>query len=184
MKAPSLPITSLLVLCMTTGSAWAQPAPEDDEPLPDEDGETFAPAEEDEGETFAPTEDEDAPAEEPPEGEPPAEEAPAEEAPEEYEWSEEDFSDEELGVVDTEAPPPKGMGVVTGTLTETKLNEPLIEAQVEVLGTGKKVITDFDGNYRLELPPGTYNLRFWYELHQAKQVQGWLLYTSPSPRDS
>lgn len=172
MKARSLPITSLLVLCMTTGSAWAQPAPPDDEPLPDEEGETFEPTE-DEGETFAPTEAEDAPAEQPPaDEEAPAEEAPAEEPPQEYEWSEEDFSDEELGVVDTEAPPPKGMGVITGTLTETKLNEPLIEAQVEVLGTDKRVITDFDGNYRLELPPGTYNLRFWYELHQAKQVQG------------
>jgi len=172
MKAPRLSITALLVASIATGTAWAQPAPEgppsEDEVPPgdEEEGETFEP-DEDEGETFSPDPEED-PAEAPHEEEAPSDEAP----PDEVDWSEEDFSDEELGLVDTEAPPPKGMGVITGTLTETKLNEPLIEAQVEVLGTAKKVITDFDGNYRLELPPGTYDLRFWYELHQAKQVQG------------
>ncbi|MCC6899685.1 MAG: TonB-dependent receptor [Polyangiaceae bacterium] len=69
-------------------------------------------------------------------------------------------------------PPPKGKGVIWGVLTDTKLKEPLPEATVTVVGTKVKAITDLDGRFRLELPPGTYAIRFFYELHKAERVQG------------
>lgn len=69
-------------------------------------------------------------------------------------------------------PPPQGKGVIWGTLTDTKLKEPLPEATVTVVGTKHSAITDLDGRFRLELPPGTYTLRFFYELHKAERVSG------------
>jgi hypothetical protein len=72
---------------------------------------------------------------------------------------------------DPARPPPAGMGVITGRLVDAA-GEPLIEAEVKEMKSGKTTLTDLDGFYRLELPPGTYDLRFWYELHQARQVRG------------
>jgi outer membrane receptor protein involved in Fe transport len=73
---------------------------------------------------------------------------------------------------DPARPPPAGMGVVHGQLVDAQSGEALIEAEVTELASGKKTLTDIDGFYRLELPPGSYDLRFWYELHQARQVRG------------
>jgi outer membrane receptor protein involved in Fe transport len=71
---------------------------------------------------------------------------------------------------DPARPPPQGKGVVWGVVTDTELHEPLIEAAVLVSGTGFQTITDLDGRYRLELPPGTYTLRFLYELHRPARL--------------
>ena len=98
------------------------------------------------------------------------EEAVEEEA-EEEELGDEDLSDEDLGLEDPSRPAPAGKGVVWGTLKDAD-GEPLIEAEVSVVGTDIQVITDFDGNYRLELAPGKYDIRFWYELHDPTQLQG------------
>jgi hypothetical protein len=70
-------------------------------------------------------------------------------------------------------PPPKGKGVIWGVVKGGASKETLVEAQVTVL-TGpvkKKALTDVDGRYRLELPPGVYEVRSFYELHKAKRVQ-------------
>src|SRR5687767_3587199 len=56
-------------------------------------------------------------------------------------------------------PPPAGKGVVWGVVTDTATKEPLLDAQVSVVGTKLKAIADLDGRYRLELPPGSYQLR-------------------------
>ncbi|MBK7583294.1 MAG: carboxypeptidase-like regulatory domain-containing protein [Myxococcales bacterium] len=48
-------------------------------------------------------------------------------------------------------------------LTDKRSEEPMMEAVVTVEGTKLRAITDLDGRYRLELPPGTYTLRFWAE---------------------
>jgi hypothetical protein len=61
---------------------------------------------------------------------------------------------------------PKGKGVIWGVIRDTKYNEPVIEAPVAVIGTDFKTLTDIDGRYRLELPPGSYSLRIFYELHK------------------
>lgn len=80
---------------------------------------------------------------------------------------EDELADEE----DPARPPPKGRGVVWGVLTDTKLNEPLVEATVTVVGTKTRVYTDLDGRFRLELPTGTYTLRVFYELHKPRRLE-------------
>ncbi|MBN1610683.1 MAG: TonB-dependent receptor [Polyangiaceae bacterium] len=98
--------------------------------------------------------------------------APAEEAPAEEADSDVDEADETVieAPQDPARPPPKGQGVVWGVVTDTELHEPLIEAAVLVSGTSFQTITDLDGRYRLELPPGTYTLRFLYELHRPARL--------------
>ena len=61
-------------------------------------------------------------------------------------------------------------GIVKGRVTSRANGEALIEARVNVQGRSESALTDIDGNYELELPPGTYDLRVWYELHQAQIV--------------
>jgi hypothetical protein len=154
-----LPICVLAILCAltplsTAPLAWAQDAPAPPPAPP-------APAE-----PPPPTE------QEPPAGDegPPAEEAPpVEEAPPAEVGGEAEMEGEGE---DPLRPPPKGKGAVWGEVTDTKLNEPVIEAQVTVLGTKFKTLTDIDGRYRLELPPGTYNLRVYYEGHQPVRIDG------------
>ncbi len=81
---------------------------------------------------------------------------------------ESEISDEELleGEENPGRPPSKGKGVVYGVVSDTE--GPLIEAPVQVVGNKKlQALTDMEGRYRLELPPGTYSLRFSYELHKS-----------------
>jgi TonB-dependent receptor len=107
--------------------------------------------------------DEDVPAEPEP-TEPPAKTEP--------EPSEEDISDEALleGEGNPARPPPKGKGVVWGIVSDTE--GPLIEAPIQVVGNKKlQVLTDIEGRYRLELPPGTYSLRISYELHKSVRLE-------------
>ncbi|WP_437669616.1 TonB-dependent receptor domain-containing protein [Sorangium sp. So ce131] len=68
-------------------------------------------------------------------------------------------------------PPPAGRGAVWGVVTDTTSREPVLDAQVSVVGTKIKAIADLDGRYRLELPPGTYQLRIWYEAYTPQRVQ-------------
>ena len=62
-------------------------------------------------------------------------------------------------------------GVITGIIVDGKTGEPLIEAGVEVVETGKKVFTDIDGKYRIELPPGKYEIRAFYPQYQGQRVK-------------
>lgn len=71
---------------------------------------------------------------------------------------------------DPARPPPKGKGALWGSITDTRYHEPMIEAQVSVIGKKIAASSDVDGHYRLELPPGTYTLRFFYEQHQPQRV--------------
>ncbi|WP_437643883.1 TonB-dependent receptor domain-containing protein [Sorangium sp. So ce362] len=68
-------------------------------------------------------------------------------------------------------PPPAGKGAVWGVITDAATKEPLLDAQVSVVGTKLKAIADLDGRYRLELPPGSYKLRIWYEAYRPRRVQ-------------
>jgi TonB-dependent receptor len=100
-------------------------------------------------------------------------EAPADKAPpkDEAPAGEGDISDEELleGEENPGRPPPKGKGAIFGVVSDTE--GPLIEAPVQVVGNKKLTATsDLEGRYRLELPPGTYNLRFSYELHKSVRM--------------
>jgi hypothetical protein len=84
---------------------------------------------------------------------------------------EEDVEDAELlGDENPGRPPPKGMAVIWGVVSETEFKETLVEATVSVVGTKTSAITDVEGRFRLELPPGTYSLRVGYELHKTARI--------------
>ncbi len=53
-------------------------------------------------------------------------------------------------------------GVVSGTIVDEASADPLIGAYVFVEGTDKAAATDFDGKYKIELAPGTYQLKITY----------------------
>ena len=72
---------------------------------------------------------------------------------------------------DPARPAPAGKGVVWGVITDTASKEPLLDATVSVVGTTQKATADLDGRFRLELSPGTHEVRIWYEGHQARRIQ-------------
>jgi hypothetical protein len=77
------------------------------------------------------------------------------------------------GAEETEDPGnkiPGNMGQVRGLVVDGKTGEGLIEAQITVIKTGKKVLTDVDGNYKINLPPGVYELRVFAELKPARRI--------------
>jgi outer membrane receptor protein involved in Fe transport len=139
----------------------APPAPPPDAPPTPPAPAAAPPAEGDEDGDEVP----DEPAEPPvkPGEAPKREEPPADEGDE--------ISDEELlaGEGNPGRPPPKGKGAVWGVVSDTE--GPLIEAPVQVVGQKKlQAVTDLEGRYRLELPPGVYSLRFSYELHKSVRL--------------
>lgn len=72
---------------------------------------------------------------------------------------------------DPTRPPPRGKGAVWGVVTSRKDNETLLEALVTVIGKKDYSTTDVEGRFRLELAPGTYQLRVQYELHRPARVK-------------
>lgn len=73
--------------------------------------------------------------------------------------------------LDPARPPPAGKGAVWGTVKSRKDSETVLEALVTVIGKKDYATTDVEGRYRLELPPGTYQLRVQYELHRPARVK-------------
>ncbi|MBL7790998.1 MAG: carboxypeptidase-like regulatory domain-containing protein, partial [Saprospiraceae bacterium] len=51
---------------------------------------------------------------------------------------------------------------ITGKVTDESTKEPLIGANILVVGTSTGTITDFDGSYSLTLPSGAAELDFSY----------------------
>lgn len=72
-----------------------------------------------------------------------------------------------------ESPPPESapVGTVSGVVIERASGQPIIEAGVEVVGTGKKTKTDLDGRYQIKVPAGTYEVRFFAPLYQGVRLQ-------------
>ncbi len=69
-------------------------------------------------------------------------------------------------------PLPKNFVGIIGRVTDAQSGEGLIEATVKVVAGGKKsALTDVDGEYRLKLPPGTYDLRVFYALYEGRRIQ-------------
>ena len=70
-------------------------------------------------------------------------------------------------LVVTESPPTG----IQGQVTDAKTGEVLIEATVKVIkGASSQALTDVDGNYVLELPPGSYELRVYYDVYKPRRV--------------
>lgn len=53
-------------------------------------------------------------------------------------------------------------GVLKGTITDKQTKEPLTGAAIQVAGGTQGAVADIDGNYKLELKNGTYNLTVRY----------------------
>jgi hypothetical protein len=175
--APAL-LSALILQSALISSVRAQPAPKPD-------SEEGADAEE------APMEDEEAPPKEAPPADakkpadgskPTAPPAPAEEEPAdedmpsdaemEAEADKELAAEEAAGAAALTKPPAKGKGAIVGVVTDAVEHETTPEAQISVVGTKYKTIADFDGRFRLELPPGTYTLRIYVELHKPSVLKG------------
>lgn len=72
---------------------------------------------------------------------------------------------------DPSRPPPAGKGAVWGVVKSKASDETILEAIVSVIGRKEYGTTDVDGRYRIELPPGTYQLRIVYELHKPARLK-------------
>lgn len=95
-----------------------------------------------------------------------------EEMPSDAEMDKELAAEEAAGASALTKPPARGKGAIVGVVTDAVERETTPEAQVSVVGTRYKTIADFDGRFRLELPPGTYTLRIYVELHRPSVIKG------------
>ena len=63
-------------------------------------------------------------------------------------------------------------GVISGTVIDAKLKEPLIGATVVIEGTTIGAVTDMDGNFRIEsVEPGRYALVASYVSYQTQNIK-------------
>jgi len=60
---------------------------------------------------------------------------------------------------------------ISGTVTDAETSEPLIGASVVVVGTANGAITDYEGQYTLEVPEGVKTLQFSYTGYTAVDVE-------------
>lgn len=132
------------------------------------------------------------PAEQPPAEQPveqpaeaPAEPAPAEQPAEEEEpagcgddgFCVEDLSEDEEALKKELAPKKQSnvagpSGKIAGRVVDAASGSPLIGVQVSAIGTTYKTKTDIDGNYELVVPPGSYQVKIWYDTHEGMTVSG------------
>jgi iron complex outermembrane receptor protein len=59
---------------------------------------------------------------------------------------------------------------INGTIKDASTNEPLIGANILVLGTSSGTVSDFDGNFELQVPEGSTQLRVSYTGYAAQDV--------------
>lgn len=64
----------------------------------------------------------------------------------------------------------QGGKTITGTVID-EFNEPLMGVSILIVGTGTGTITDFDGNFSLEVPSGESDLRFSYIGYVSQTLQ-------------
>jgi hypothetical protein len=63
-------------------------------------------------------------------------------------------------------------GTVTGRMRDATSGSPLIGVNVIVVGTTLKTKTDIDGTFALPVPPGTHQLRIWYDAYEGMTISG------------
>jgi hypothetical protein len=59
---------------------------------------------------------------------------------------------------------------IQGTVTDAETGEPLIGANILVVGTSTGTVTDFDGKYSLEFPAGATQLEFSYTGYKEQTI--------------
>ena len=62
-----------------------------------------------------------------------------------------------------------GTGVV-GRVMAGDIDAPIIEGQVEVVETGARALTNVDGYFAIDLAPGAYTLRVFYQLYRTARI--------------
>ncbi len=60
---------------------------------------------------------------------------------------------------------------ISGTVTDASSGEPLIGANVLVVGTGEGAVTDLDGKYQLNVPAGVSRLQFSYTGYTSQEIE-------------
>jgi hypothetical protein len=63
-------------------------------------------------------------------------------------------------------------GTLSGRMLDATSGSPLIGVNVIVVGTDHKTKTDIDGRYTLTVPPGTYQVRIWYDAYEGMTISG------------
>jgi len=71
----------------------------------------------------------------------------------------------------------KGMGKLTGKVTNASNNETLPGVSVAAKGTSRGVSTITDGTYILALPPGTYTISYSSSVYKKKEITGVVIKT-------
>jgi hypothetical protein len=81
--------------------------------------------------------------------------------------AQEEMSDEEILAALEERPAlSTGTGVV-GRVVAADTGDAIIEGQVLVVGRSERALTNLDGYFAIDLPPGEYTLRSFYELFES-----------------
>src|SRR5574341_1190721 len=62
-------------------------------------------------------------------------------------------------------------GTISGKVLDAATGDPIIEAGVEVVQTGKRVRTDLAGKYSINVPAGPYELRIFAPLYRGTRLQ-------------
>lgn len=62
-------------------------------------------------------------------------------------------------------------GFLTGLILDRDSGEGLIDAGIEVQPLNKKIFTDLEGRFRLELPAGEYSIRVFYPMFNSKELR-------------
>jgi len=99
----------------------------------------------------------------------PEEEAAATETETTDGWTGE-VSDEELLAMMSERPTLETGTGITGRVIDGTTGDPIIEGAVVVVERNRRVYTNLDGYFAVDVPPGTYTLRSFYELFQPTRV--------------
>jgi len=63
-------------------------------------------------------------------------------------------------------------GAINGKVIDENSGEPIIGANILVVGTTTGTATDVDGNFKIKIEPGTYDLRFSFVSYATKRVSG------------
>ncbi|HEY0137020.1 MAG TPA: carboxypeptidase regulatory-like domain-containing protein [Nannocystis sp.] len=70
-------------------------------------------------------------------------------------------------------PKPVGpSGTISGRVLDAVSGSPLIGVNITVPGTDFKTKTDVDGRYVMPVPPGTYQVRVWYDAYEGMTISG------------
>ena len=63
-------------------------------------------------------------------------------------------------------------GILRGIVIEASTGEPLFSANIQVVGVQAGAVSDFDGNFELRLPEGSYDLSISFLGLQTLNISG------------